>query len=298
MKPRFGTVNFVNMEGYKNYRKKSNLDPYDPLTVKEDLKITEISEELFPLLTTGVRFWPFLFVVRDLQNRRSKDKIVQVLEKLRKAQGGRRIGPGTYQTYSYYLSMYNKIMDNDADKWLEKAKNDLRGFISDRRTKYSGDLKLFKIHEKKWKKLIRKSMGTASKQLAYLIDENDNLEDYIKHIITKSSVNGKTINPKLKHASFCYVLLRCLYGVKTPNGIGKVEEAASWIGVLKKILEKNGPAVPEEWLKYQKFLDEHDRKPRFEHIRKKLEGEGRRFLANLRLNIFYNLYKNPTPSRI
>lgn len=56
MKPRFGTVNFVNMEGYKNYRKKSNLDPYDPLTVKEDLKITEISEELFPLLTTGVRF--------------------------------------------------------------------------------------------------------------------------------------------------------------------------------------------------------------------------------------------------
>lgn len=297
--------------GYLNFVDKAKLNSKveikwdifkDPIKVKEDLGSNEINNNLFPILVTGVRFWPYLLTARDFKDINSPDKIKTLLRKIKRKQPRSNYGPASLRRLKLYASMYNRIMKND--NCLK-----LQSFLSDGRLKYNGESNIFFKYEVKWKRLIKTSMGEPSMQYAKVLDKakNGNIKLFGKGTETEIAIsyilkNYKKYNELLWKGCFCYTLLRCLYGLKEKSGdeeddtvdVQKSSQHDNWIILLKKILNSNSDMIPDNWYFYKQYLKPD---PPFMDVTKQLEDR-KRVLSGFKLYLFSNLYVNPSPSGI
>ena len=174
-----GSANMLNLDDYPSRRTYENLDPNDPIMIKQNLGLNDVTERLFSTITTGVRYWPFLLVARDLRKTKSRQVIESSLKKIIFLQEQKNIGPLKFSTFRPYRSMYRTL-----SRMRDVESEDLRCFVEDKRRKYDGNFAVFRSNgnEKNWKKTLVKSMGAPGRQFAKLLDQlakDQRVERYI-----------------------------------------------------------------------------------------------------------------------
>jgi len=215
----FGSLNILN---YKKPEFSTYFDGKDPKDVSANLRMTEVRENVFPGLITGVRWWPFLLVARDNGNYRAiaNKKIINK-------------GPRAISTFQPYRSMAKTIFE---DSILSSRYAKMRKFLC--KKKFTG--KSSKLFSKKtstaWKKILLKTLGNAAKEFSKYLIKNDN---DVELAITDVIKNPRLVKSKdLIKACLCYQIFRCLYGISIDkNTIDSNEKIKDFIN-MKKILKK------------------------------------------------------------
>lgn len=75
----FGSANILKLEKLPGRHNLGELAANDPIRVKQEIHLNEVSEKLFSTINTGVRYWPFLLVARDLYHTKSEQRIINEL---------------------------------------------------------------------------------------------------------------------------------------------------------------------------------------------------------------------------
>jgi len=296
-----GPAGYLDLKDAPDKRQHFDFGDNDPARLRDNLRINDLAEELFPCILTGVRFWPFLLVARDLEERYgdkpSDNKVISELRRIATTQrrnrgiGSRtRLGPRTINSFRPYKGMLRLIRERS--KKSHQAKN-LAKFLMDRRSHYRGDLSFFEKNEKKWKRVLKSSLGPPGKDFAKLIKNNkvSDLWDAIDEILAKPG----RFHKKLVEGAAAYALLVCLYGIMEEGQVYHEEDSQKRARLLLKLIDKR-PKLPVA--QYQLFIMQaaNSSKPPFARINQKAKEQGRRVLAGLRFGTFWNLYRRPSPS--
>jgi hypothetical protein len=296
-----GSANMLNLDDYPSTRTYENLDLNDPITIKKDLGLNEVTERLFSTIITGVRFWPFLLVARDLANTKSRQVIESALKKIKSVQEQKNIGPLKFSTFRPYRSMYGNL-----SRKHDLESKDLRCFIQDKRRKYVGKFDVFRRNgnEKKWKKALVKSMDVPGRQFAKLLDQltkdqkiNESGESITDVAITRILRNKSRFHELLWKGAFCYTFLRNMYGINEFGNVFPPTQARKWSKYLVEILKKNDPSIPGQLRRYIPLIKNSADLPPWKDKTKEMKRKNRIVLAGIRFHIFYNLYVLPTPRR-
>lgn len=282
----FGSANFLDLSGERLKRPVAPLNIYDPIAVKAALGLNTL--EVFPLITVGVRWWPFLFLARDYQSRKAPN-LSPIVN--RQKEVFRYGGPETASSFDRYKSMYWTI----CERRHIKPTNALLAFIDDNHHSYDGSQAswIYRKYAKKWRALLRNSMGEPSIQYAKLLDRLNKKEQGPEEAITHILKHPKQFPNVLWKGAFCYALLRCLYGVKeTTDNIIPHYRSEEWHALLKKTLKSKGQHVPATW---KQFLPHLEHPKSFRHAHKKLAAIGRKVLSGLGFYTYHDLYIRHTP---
>lgn len=305
-----GSANVISLEKMPDRRELGKLAANDPIRVKQEICLNEVSKNLFSSINGGVRYWPFLLVARDLYHVRSDQRIITELYRIqryhRKHYQKKRVGPGTLATFQYYQSMYERLVDqNDKDPTVRKQSEELRKFVEDKRRKYVGDFDVFHRsgNERKWKKALIKATGIAGKQFAQLLTEieNSNVDitrstDIVEQAITDILNNKAKFDSMLWYGAFCYAFLRCMYGINNIDGIKLHSNAKDWANKLYEVLTSPmAKGIPINLKKYAHLIARAKKSPPWKNMTVTMQEDNRRVLSNLRFLVFYNLYIQPTP---
>ena len=132
----------------------------DPVRVKKEIGVEAVTDLVFPYVKTGVRYWPFLLVARDLEGKR-RNVVETRLSSIKKHQRIESRGPGKWTSFGRYRSMYQAIPD---DSKLGK-------FLSHKGRVYRGDFAFFAGREKAWKAALLRTLGKSAQAFAGLLKE-------------------------------------------------------------------------------------------------------------------------------
>lgn len=293
-----GSLNIIKCDNLPDGRSNFLLAANDPIHVKREINLKEVSENLFSTINSGVRFWPFLLVARDLDRTNSSQRIISTLISIQKKQYPKRnIGPASINTFFYYRSMYRRLSQRE-----DSDSESLRAFIQDRRRIYTGDLRTFwqNGNEIKWKKALVKSMGVPGRQFAKLLDslrDKDDTEDIVEESLSRI-LREKTKHDKwLWRGAFCYAFLRCMYGIYEIDSDKpkRHREAPEWADLLVRVLHSTRVGDNEHLKKYVPLINKSKISPPWKKESELLNKKNRRILSNLRFHAFYRLYLHPTP---
>ncbi len=298
-----GLSNILDLEKLPGSRPAGPADFNDPVRVKKEIGVPEVNKALFPAITAGVRFWPFLLVARDHEGR-SPRRIEKKLAWIRGEQPRQNIGAGTLQTFRPYQSMYRNLAASD-----ETFARPLKQFIDDRRRTYSGNFEIFRRNrnEKQWRKALVNLMGRPAKQFAKLLrEEAKRAQNKVRR--DQASVNlverligrilkdqKRSYDPILWKGAACYAFLRCMYGI---NRVEKVEphvKAEDWATTLLDVLARTWRKEAEPLEKYRHAIRLSVSSPPWKKAHRQMKAENRKVLADLRFHVFYNLYLRPSP---
>lgn len=281
----FGSANYLDLSGVRLKKPVAPLNIYDPVKVKEALGLNTL--EVFPIITVGVRWWPYLFVARKYWGRKPPN-LSRIVNKQKEV--FRNGGPEALTSYSRYTSMYLAIT-----RQTTKPARELLAFLEDKHHSYDGRQAawIYNKYKRKWRVLLRNSMGEPSIRYAKLLDrlnkEGLGPEEAITHILK----HPRQFPDALWKGAFCYALLRCLYGVKeTTEHIIPHYRSDEWNALLKKTLKSKSAQVPSTW---KQFLPHLEHPKSFRHAHKKLAAIGRKVLSGLGFYTFYDLYIRHTP---
>jgi hypothetical protein len=301
-----GSANILDLEKFQDERGSEILDPNDPIRVKKELGLGDITENLFPTINTGVRYWPFLLVARDLYKSRSKEAVQKKLKQINARQDQKNIGPLKFSTFLYYRGMFRRIKGNDSSDSL-----DLRRFLNDRRRKYDGNFDFFQRNgnEKKWKRVLVKSMGIPGKQFANLLgrlakyekrkaNNNDNEIHIVDRAITHILDNKHKYDKLLWKGAFCYAFLRCMYGINDLEQVNPPAQVKKWAESLTRALGSPKGRELRHLRKYIPLIIRSTASPPWKNKSKEMKNKNRNVLSNIRFFVFYNLYIRPSPKRV
>jgi hypothetical protein len=295
--PVVGSLNIIKCDNLPDGRSNLLLAANDPIRVKREIGLADVSENLFSTINSGVRFWPFLFVARDLDNTNSRQRIVSTLLSIQKNQPQQNIGPASPNTFDYYRSMYRRLKERD-----DPDSASLRSFIQDRRKKYVGDFKTFlqNGNERKWKKALVKSMGIPGKQFAKLLDslrDKDDTVDIVEEALSIILRNRSRYDTWLWRGAFCYAFLRCMYGIYEADSDKPTtpREVFEWADLLIHVLRSGKIGLNDHLIKYIPLLEKSKKSPPWKKESVLLSKRNRRILSNLRFHAFYRLYLHPAP---
>lgn len=242
-------------------------------------------------------------VARDLKGSWAQDAIEAKLRKINRKQVQRNIGPLKMATFRPYQSMFKKLMER-----TDKESAELRRFVSDRRKKYDGDFLFFhkNNNEKKWKKVLIRSMGVPGKQFASLLDQltkngrvrrNDGGKGntIIDLAITRILRNRTKFHELLWRGAFCYVFLRCMYGIDEYGEVYPSNLAPKWSELLLNAIRSQKTNALVSMGRYVSLIKRSAISPPWKSKTKQLKKTDRIVLANIRFYVFYNLYIRPSP---
>lgn len=297
---RLGFSGYLELEGALDSRRHIDLGEHDPARLRQSLRITALAQEVFPNVITGVRFWPFLLVARDLEGngtrRSGNNRVLSALRRIAAAQRKHpkvtlrtRIGPRSLASFRPYQGMFRAICDSSRNGGRTRG---LVRFLLDRRRQYRGNLDFFDHHESRWKRALKSSMGAPGKCFATVINDEKvkKVEDAIQEILRKPG----EYHPKLVEAAAAYALLVCLYGVVEEGEVYSAESAKTYARLLLKLIERK-PSLPvagyAQWIRQAARSPE----PPLGGVTKKAWEQRRRILSGLRFGTFWNLYRRPSP---
>jgi hypothetical protein len=300
-----GTLNVFDFANLPDGRSNLILTANDPILVKREIGLLDVNDNLFTAINSGVRFWPFLLVSRDLDATNSTQRILSELRRIqniqqRNYQTSLTIGPLSMSTFNFYRRMYRRLKERHDPDFTA-----LRNFIEDRRRKYKGDFGIYRRNgnTKKWKRALVKSMGIPGRQFAKLLNElrdKDETEDIVEEAITRILKHQNKYNEWLWKGALCYAFLRCMYGI---NKIEVDEErvtrhikASDWAEILVQVLSSPKTATPDRLKRYIPLIRRSKDSPPWKRTTKTLKDQNRIVLSNLRFNAFYNLYFRPIPT--
>jgi len=296
---RLGSAGFLDLRDAFDKRRYIDLGDHDPARLRSSLNVNAIAQEVFPHIMTGVRFWPFLLVARDLdkdsRNRSGDSRVLTKLRKIAAAQrqhpgvtSSTRIGPRSIATFRPYQGMFRSICNRKDKRHVLK----LARFLFDRRRSYSGDLKFFTKHEKAWKRALWSSLGQPGKEFARFIS-NPHIQD-VGDAIFKIHQKPDRFHAKLIEAATAHALLVCLYGIVDQGEVYSAEKAGEQASLLLKLIRKR-PNLPAaryaQWIR----LAARSSRPPFAEVTKKARKENKRILSQLRFATFWYLYRRPNP---
>lgn len=299
VQPHIGSLNILDFADLPDGRSNLMLAANDPIHVKREIGLLEVNENLFTTINSGVRFWPFLLVARDLDDTDSRQRIISTLRSIRRKQPLQNIGPESMATFYFYRSMYRRLRER-----TDPDSEDLRYFIDDRRRSYDGDFFIFRRNhnDAKWKRALVKSMGVPGRQFANLLNDlknRDETEDIVEEAITRIIRSKSKYDKWLWKGAFCYAFLRCMYGINEieldKSSVVSHYKASDWAEVLVQILNKPKTAAPDRLKRYIPLIRKSKVTPPWRKTTKTLKDQNRIVLSNLRFHAFYNLYFRPIP---
>lgn len=296
--PIIGSLNIIKCDNLPDGRSNLLLAANDPIHVRREIGLAEVNENLFSTINSGVRFWPFLFVARDLDKTRSVQRIVSTLRSIQRNQPQQNIGPASVNTFYYYRSMYRRLKDRD-----DPDSADLRLFIQDRRKRYTGDFKTFSQNgnERKWKRALVKSMGVPGREFAKLLDslrDKDDTEDIVEEALSIILRKISKYDSWLWRGALCYAFLRCMYGIYESDSDKPTthREVSEWADLLVHVLRSTRIGANDHLIRYIPLLEQSKKSPPWKKESVLLSKRNRRILSNLRFHAFYRLYLHPSPS--
>lgn len=298
-----GHAGFLDLTGSLDGGQSVNLSDLDPAVLRDKLRVTQLAQEVFPNIISGVRFWPFLLVARDELTREGSAKLSstavqrqlksiaaeQRKHPLMKSRSRMRIGPSTLAGYRPYRGMMQSILSSNKN-------NDgcaMYHFLRDGRRRYEGDLCIFQRHEKRWRKALKASMGPPGRCFAELIDGSAivKLDDAILEILT----SFQRYDPTLVEATAAYALLVCLYGEVKDSRIVASDHSKEFAVHLCKLVKRR-PTLTAAIYHPLILQASYSSSPPLEKIHRQRWRLSRRVLSELRFGTFWNLYLKPTPN--
>lgn len=278
----------VPSDGAPDSRRSIDFGKYDPATMREKLGVNGLAEALFPTITSGVRFWPFLVVAKDFRasTKTAIDAELARIKKRIRGQTGnrRRIGPGHSQSFLPYHSMLQKI---ELRAGKDPSAKELASFLAHGNRHFSGQMDFFSKHEKAWRKALLKSLPKAGRQFARLIDTKS-VDEAVEHIIRHST----KFEAPLCKAATCYALLVCLYGVRDGGKVVSKDVSEKWPGHLLNLKDAELKILI---FPLRELLKRAQEDPPLKKAHQKASEEERDVLAAFRFNTIQNLYRDHTP---
>jgi hypothetical protein len=304
---RVGSANILILDSFPDGYAPTNLRLHDPIQVKTEIGLADVTERLFPFIAVGVRFWPFLLVARDVddQSRRAVQSVltrIQRNQRQRSGQPRRSIGPGTVATFRPYRSMFREL--NDSKQQSTQA---LRCFLLDGRRRYHGDPTTFNRNRNsvQWSRLLIGAMGRPARQFAALLRHEQARRstravggvDVVEQAITRILKDRRRrYDPLLWRGAACYAFLRCMYGInEVEDGIRPHRQAGEWAKTLAEELRRTTRPEAVAFRKYIAAIQEAESKPPWGGMHRRLKERNRRVLASLRFFTFYSLSCRPVP---
>jgi hypothetical protein len=261
----FGSGNYLSCAKFAATAKRRLLGVYDPQTIQQQLGVRTVQESVFPLILSGVRFWPYLLVANELRNcsKTETEKRLRAIRLLQRNESySRDFGPLKSSTFSFYRRMHQRVTSSPVSE-----ARDLRQLLTTRR-RYRGKASFFTDNASNWRKALHRSMGTNSQQFARLLNRlhkkisDASLVDLaITELLKRPAYNGA-----LRRAAFCYAFLRCVYGIRT-----RIEEIPAfvsneeWAKLLSKLLQ-NPSADFREYSKFKRLIEKSIDEPALGHI--------------------------------
>lgn len=297
------TFNFVEVGKYCNNLESDLPDPDSPVAFKKNLGIDELDKQLFPLLVTGVKWWPFLTLAITCKTESDRNKIFRISKALSKEMKAKRgIGPQASATLRSYLSMADNIQNSDDGKRLKE-------FLTARA--FDGSASFFSAYnrEERWREAFISANGQpanayieAYKKSRKSLGNESSVWDVVTEILSRES---NTYNELLWHGAFVYAMVRCLYGYYDRSS-GKVKGHDSLVDWRKLLLDICGDppkclpkhACSVRYIHLLKQIDEANPKPPLANQTKKFRENGRPVLSSLRISLFHDLYYRPRPARL
>lgn len=170
VKQYFGTGNFLSCSEIGDNSARRLLGVYDPRAVQQQLRVPALQRSVFPLVQSGVRFWPYLLVAHELRecSKTETERRLRGIRQLQRNQSySRDFGPLQFTTFRAYRAMHDKVIVS-----ATKDAGELRKLLSTRR-RYRGQASFFINNAHQWRKALRRSMGTNSQQFARLLNRLD-----------------------------------------------------------------------------------------------------------------------------
>jgi hypothetical protein len=273
------------------------LHAHDPTRVKEAIALSAATDAVFPYLKTGVRFWPFLLVARDLDGKGWR-AIGAHLKRIRAAQplGRRNRGPGTPASFNAYRSMHQEV--------AQGRDTALKNFLLDRRRTYDGRFEIFARHERAWQKALVATMGSPAAEFAKLLvaqkkrtvdaEEAIALSDVERSI--SDALAAHTTSGRLWHACACYAFLRCMYGVREASTkVVPAFKSEQWAAQLASAIRSGKRPEARLFERYAGPIDRAHERPPWGHLHRSLQRADRQIFSDLRFHTFANLYLRPSP---
>jgi hypothetical protein len=274
------------------------LHAYDPVRVKEAIALTQATDAVFPYLKTGVRFWPFLLVARDLEGQGARASGAR-LKRIRAAQpaGRRNRGPGTLASFGAYRSMHAEI--------ARGPDTALKRFLLDHRRTYDGRFEIFARHESAWRRALVATLGSPAAELARLLrveksNQNADVEENIALSDVERAISralaARATSGRLWHACACYAFLRCMYGVRTSSAkVGLAFKSEEWAAQLARAIRSGKRAEARHFERYAGPIARAHERPPWGHLHRTLQKADRQIFSDLRFHTFANLYLRPSP---
>jgi len=302
----FGSANTLDIVAESERRAITSLGQYDPATLAACISISEVRENLFPLLRSGVRFWPFLIFAHE-HRESSATEATRALTRIRAEQRrqqkagrlSRLYGPGRSDTLAPYRSVYNRIVEAHGAR--DSRVSPMYRFITDGRRQYRGDNRLFSAgHTKQWQKALRRSMAPASQQYACALGryKSSNASARIDAAIADLIRNGEGYDFWLRKGAACYAFLRCVYGEATVEGIEPHDSGQQWARTLLDALADRSDHCLSPFRGYIPLIKRARGGTPLKHIHGVARERNRRVLASLGFQVFYNLYVNTEPQGV
>ena len=296
----FGTANELNLSSLPELSARISNGHNDPAVIREKLGVTQVKDKLFPIIQSGVRFWPYLVLAHELRNE-SQARVETTLREIRKEQQNykekrtykREFGPLSARTFAAYRSMYEKVVER-----RNPATEGIQSLIT-MRTKFRGHPAFFEKYGSRWRKALL-SLGPGAKQFGELLDDarQKKGDQHPLHIAITEVLKGKGFDSSLKKGAFCYALLRCIYGISDgKDGINTTHGQSEWVHLLARNL-----ATPPDGLKnYRSFLpliEKSKSAPALKNEHKKVRDQNGTVLTGLGFSTFYNLYIAHSPQGV
>jgi hypothetical protein len=291
-----GSANVLDLSGMPGTQS-DVLHAHDPTRVKEAIGLTKATDVVFPYLKTGVRFWPFLLLARDIDGLGPR-AILAHLTRVRAAQplGRQNRGPGTPASFGAYRSMYAEI-GNGQDTALKR-------FLLDGRRAYDGRFAIFARHEMAWRKALVTTLGPSAAEFAKLLiaqrgrtvaaEEAVALTDVERTI--SDALAAPATSGRLWHACACYAFLRCMYGVReTSTKVVPAFKSEDWAAQLASAIRSGKRDQARFFERYAGPIARAHERPPWGHIHRTLQKEDRQIFSDLRFHTFANLYLRPSP---
>jgi len=280
----------------------AQIDPESPVSIKRNLELDKLGDELFPSLTTGVRWWPFLCLALSGVDESMVKRATLKLKKDLKT--NRPTGPSTKASFRPYQSMAKNIENSPLCKPLHRY---LKG------VRFDGGASFFYTysHEEKWKELFLASNGTPAKgyRSAYELAQQKNKVDEpsVLDVVTIVLRNAPDkFDPVLWRGCYSFVFIRCLYGNfdrKDGEPASYSDHVLKWKDCLLTIL-KNPPlflprgACNSHYIELLNKIENQNSPPPLAAQTKHFRGMDRPVLAAMRIPLFHNLYFKSMPSQI
>jgi hypothetical protein len=273
------------------------LHAHDPTRVKEAIELTGATDAVFPYIKTGVRFWPFLLVARDLDGKGAR-AIGAHLKRVRATQpiGRQNRGPGTLASFGAYRSMHAEV--------ARGPNTALKRFLLDRRRTYDGRFAIFARHETVWRRALVATLGRAAAEFAKLLVVQQKRAVDAEEVIALSDVErtisyalaAPSTSGHLWHACACYAFLRCMYGVReTSTKVVPAFKSEEWAAQLAAAIRMGKRPEARHFERFAGPIARAFERPPWGHLHRSLQKEDRQIFSDLRFHTFANLYLRPSP---